>query len=111
MTKLPKSVKVSAFNIDIEDWKHHSASARESHGEFSSMEDVIRVDGTMNPVKIVNTLIHEIGHAIYWAYGMEDEDKEERIVATFATAWTQIFRDSPEVLEFISKTLDGERYD
>ncbi len=103
---LPQAIKIAAFDIKIEEWKPISASANRRYGEFSSMESNIRIDTSVNYIKIVDTLLHEISHAIYWAYGMEDEDKEERIVATFATAWTQIYRDNPFLLQWIHATLN-----
>lgn len=69
------------------------------------MESTIRLDGGMNPIKAVDTLLHEINHAIYWAYGINDDDKEERVVGTFATAWTQVFRDNPRLLQYITESL------
>ncbi len=103
--KLPSKIKVAAFTIDIVNWQHHSAAAQGSFGEFSCLENVIRVDRSTNRFKLVDTLIHEINHAIYWAYGLEDEDKEERIVGTFATAWTQIYRDNPDILDFLQSAV------
>lgn len=105
--KLPTKIKVAAFDIDIEDWHHHSANAAHSYGEFSSQENKIRIDVTTNKIKLIDTFIHEINHAIFWAYGIEDEDKEERVVATLATAWVQIYRDNPDILPFIQDTLEA----
>ena len=58
-------------------------------------------------MKVLDTLLHELNHAVYWAYGMEDEDKEERIVGTMATAWAQIFRDNPEFVAWIAAVTSG----
>ena len=51
--------------------------------------------------------MHEINHAIFWAYCIQNEDKEERVVSTMATAWTQIFRDNPKILRFIQTCVSG----
>lgn len=110
MTKaeLPKKVRVACFDIDIENWHPHNANVRGAFGEFSALENRIRIDCSINDVKIIDTLVHEINHAIYWAYNIEDSDKEERIVATFATAWTQVYRSNPALLTFIAEML-GEK--
>jgi hypothetical protein len=50
---------------------------------------------------IVDTVLHEINHAIFWAYLLRDNDDEERTVATIATGWTQVFRDNPALLAWI----------
>lgn len=102
-----KKVRVAAFDFEIIPWTHKEATSMQRYGECSSFELKIRIDETLVPVQMVDTLLHEIGHAIYWAYNIEDEDKEERIVSTQATAWTQIFRDNPELLSFITQSLHG----
>lgn len=53
--------------------------------------------------KLVDTLLHEITHAIWWAYGLEDDDKEERIVRTMGAAWAQIWRDNPHLLGWLNE--------
>ena len=58
-----------------------------------------------SPVKAADTLLHEAGHAIYATYALADEDKEERIVAVFATAWAQVFRDNPWLLGWLARSL------
>lgn len=103
--KVPSKVKVAAFDIAIKMWTHKEASSIQRFGEFSNLEQCIRIDETLNDIKIVDTLIHEINHAIYWAYSIDDEDKEERIVGMFAGAWTQVFRDNLELLDFIKNKL------
>lgn len=103
--KLPTKIKVAAFDIEVVKWPFKEATAYARFGEFSCLEQLIRIDETMNTIKTVDTLIHELNHAIYWAYGIDDADKEERIVGTFATAWTQVYRDNPELLAFITESL------
>lgn len=105
--KIPNKIKVAAFDIEIKKYAIHQASILGRFGEFSCSELCIRIDPDIMPIKRIDTLIHELNHAIYWVYGMEDEDKEERVVATFATAWTQVYRDNPELLNFISINLNG----
>lgn len=106
MITLPTSVRVAAFDVTIEDWTPIASHAAGRFGEFSNLEMLIRVDSSVNPMKVLDTLIHEINHAIYWAYGIEDEDKEERIVGTMATAWAQIYRDNPDLLRFIGEVCN-----
>src|SRR5690606_40211864 len=88
------------------DWTTIASHAAGRFGEFSNLEMLVRVDSSVNPMKVLDTLIHEINHAIYWAYGIEDEDKEERIVGTMATAWAQIYRDNPDLLRFIGEVCN-----
>lgn len=50
-------------------------------------------------------MLHEILHAIYWVYGVEDEDKEERLVGMMASALTQVWRDNPQVVTWLNEQL------
>ena len=102
---LPKSIRVAAFDIEIKSWDAHYGNDRGRFGEFSAGQQEIRIDQSLKPQKLLDTMFHELGHAIYWAYGMEDDDKEERIVSTFATAWTQIFRDNPDFRAWIDEVV------
>ena len=102
---LPKKIKIACFDIKIIDWNPLSASSCRKYGEFSSVESVIRVDFSGSKINSIDTLLHEINHAICWAYGMQDDDKEERIAGMFATGWTQVYRDNPGLLAFIQEQL------
>ena len=108
---LPGIIRVGPFDMRILPWAHQEAATRGKFAEFTVPEFAIRIDVSMPPAKIVDSLIHELNHAIFWVYGIEDRDKEERLVGTLATAWTAIFRDSPEVLDCISKLLHGQERD
>ncbi len=103
--KLPDKVKVAGFDITIEDWPPHQANTRDSFGEFTTYDLVIRIDMSVPRTKILDSFLHEISHVIYWAWKLSDDDKEERYVSAMATAWTQIFRDNPDVLKFIQEAL------
>lgn len=54
---------------------------------------------------MVDTVLHEVTHAIYWAYVIEDKDEEERIVTTMARAWTQVWRDNPDLLGWLGLAM------
>ena len=106
LEKLPKVVRVGGFDIRIELMSMHTAAGMQRYGEFSSVEQTIRLQREMpSRFKAVDTLLHEINHAIYWAYGLEDDDKEERIVGTFGTAQMALFRDNPWLTKWIGEAL------
>lgn len=103
---LPKKIVIAGFDITFEPLTHYEANEKHSWGEFAANQQKIRIDETIpTPYKLIDTLLHEIGHAIYWAYGIYDDDKEERIVSTFATAWMQVYRDNPWLLDYIGDKL------
>lgn len=104
--KLPNTVRVGGFDIRIELMSTHMAAGMQRYGEFSSIEQMIRLQREMSSrFQAVNTFLHEVNHAIFWAYGLEDDDKEERIVSTFGTAQMTLFRDNPWLTKWIAEAL------
>ncbi len=99
--KLPNKIKVACFDIEIREWDAKTANVRGCFGEYSGDECIIRIDATHNSQRVVETLIHEITHAIYHLYCISDEDKEERIVTAISRGWFQVYRDNPEVLDLV----------
>ncbi len=104
INKLAKSVRVGPFDfpitIESENWRIANSRA----GEFSSVEMCIRIAmGYAMPMRLCDTVLHEVGHAIWWVYGLRNDTKEEEVVSLLATAWTQVFRDNPWLLTWIAE--------
>jgi hypothetical protein len=105
---LPATIRVAAFDIRVVEWDHMLANQERAWGEFSCIEQVIRVELVQSKWKVLDTFLHELGHAIFWAYNIKDDDKEEDTVDVQATAWTQIYRDNPHLLDWIQGIVNGE---
>jgi len=101
--KIPTKIRILALDFKIEDWHPHEACTK--FGEFKPLASLIKVDFSTEKISALDTLLHEINHAIYWTYGMDDEDKEERVVSIMSSAWVQVYRDNPWLLEFIKDSL------
>lgn len=99
---LPKSVKISGFDIELIMIGTAEADERAIYGLFSSKESNIRIYHNGNKWKTLDTVIHELLHAVFWAYNIHDDDKEERTVSTVSVGLTQVFRDNPELVKWVS---------
>lgn len=104
--KFPTLLKIGyqdvAVTVDGE-----SKIPRKSSGQYLD-DGRIFIDGDETVKQSVNTLIHEVLHAIYYTYGMREvlEDKhEEYAVNTFANGLTQVFKDNPKFLEWAKENL------
>ncbi len=106
MIKLPKSIRVAHMDFAIEEWSPVIANANHRWGEFALAEQTIRVHVSDRQFyEVLATLLHELTHAICWAYTIrlgKRGDTEERMVSTMAVAWAQIYRDNPELISFIA---------
>ena len=103
---LPGSLRVGPFDFRIDKLSAQRAMGKDCFGEFSSCEGHLALQLDMpSAVKAADTMLHEAGHAIYATYALTEDDKEERIVAAFATGWAQVFRDNPWLLEWLRRSL------
>ena len=59
-------------------------------------------------MQVLTTLLHEINHAIFNLYHIVNEDEEEDIVTVLGVAWAQVYRDNPELIKFITKSMKGK---
>ena len=104
---LPPNIRIGPFDFALQPWDVNQSYGARRYGECSCVELRISISrGMAAPVKAVDTLIHEIGHALFWAYGIDAEkDDEERLVGSLATAWTAVYRDNPWLLAWIAEAL------
>lgn len=99
---LEKGIWVSIFYFEIEHWSAREAIGERRWGECSCSAQKINLCIDMpSSLKAADTLLHEVGHALYYAYGISDDDAEERVVNIMATGWVLIFKDNPWLLEWL----------
>lgn len=104
MRKMPVSLRIGPYDFPVETMSAKAQVGAGAIGEFSNAEGKIRIliDAPSRALA-VDTMIHEINHAIFWAYHIQESDNEERTVAAMATAWTQVYRDNPGLLKWIAE--------
>ena len=99
--KLPKSLKIGLYDYEIKELPMNMSG--DVYGDASSAEKVIRVTQYYGDVKTVETLVHEVFHAIYHEWYMDEKDDEERLVATFSNAFCVVLQQNPELLALLKK--------
>lgn len=105
-SKLPDKIKVAGTDWTIE--CQGMDKLERYNGTFGltyNMRSLIIVVITGNKQADLDTLIHEIFHAIFFTYGIEEDDNEERTVAALGTAWVQVLRDNPELRKYIERCV------
>ena len=103
---LPANVRVGPFDFRLEPWDTAAARAHACYGECSHTELRISFDAAMtDPVVLLDTIMHELTHAIFFVYDIKDEDAEERTVRLMATGWVQIYRDNPALLKWTANAF------
>lgn len=104
---LPCTIRIAGFDFSLVKWNNLEANGANRYGECSPIEQTIRVRMDFaTPQKAVDTVLHEIFHALYWSYTIKPkEDDEERCVEMLGTAWMTLFRDNPWLTGWISDAL------
>ena len=99
-------VKVGAVDIDVFSLPFDG----EAFGDFNYLNMHIRVDENLKGTVLVDTVLHELNHAI-WAIGnlKSEKEEEERVVAVMASYWTQILRDNPHLVKWIIKNIKTKK--
>ena len=103
--KLPSSIRVGCYDISVQQMEDREAMSHGIYGHYASTEHTIRINGELSPIKMLNTLMHEVFHACYDIAGLSDEDEEERIVTLMANACTQVVRDNPDYNRFVQQCI------
>lgn len=101
MKKLPKQLKIANHNFKIIDWHVDIADAKGRFGECSYDDLEIKISTKFKESHIRETLVHELMHAIFWAYNIKAEDNEERTVTSMAVGWTQVLQDNKNLRKFL----------
>lgn len=63
--------------------------------------------GQPNVPMAMDTILHEINHAIYQTSGLSKTSKEEQICAVFATGWTTVWLNNPQLVQWLCNATKG----
>ena len=100
---LPKSIKVGALHFEVELVRDFNEDGRPLDGQIDHGMAKITIKGNLNKQLQVQTLLHEIVHAIESQTGRRQELKEPMIDA-LAFGFYQVLRDNPDLVKAIMKT-------
>jgi len=95
-------LKITLANSDIVN--------EEYQGAYLSRDDKIILDkGLANGkgAQSINIILHELCHAIYYAYGLDNNSNEEQIVNAMSNGVTELLLNK-ELLKFINKEIQNE---
>ena len=113
MTPLPAKIKIGYKDFKVIDSRENTDPSNINFGSCDWKKGEIAIYNGGNEIVNVDTLLHEICHLLLASPHLDflSAKKEERICEIMATGFTTVFRDNPQVLEFISKVLGKEEND
>jgi len=94
-SKFPSSIDVFGATIEIIERKYLTFGEDKVDGLFIPDQKVILIEKTLSKEDKIQTLIHELGHAVIWRVSINQSglspELEEVIVDTYATMLTEVF--------------------
>lgn len=118
MKKAPKASKEFqvAFPVVIklgyQDIRITEDDLVEAQGCYQSDPPRIRVKGGMEGRERLNTILHELIHAVLFVYGLKkdfkDDDEEERLVNALGNGLTEALVRNKSLVQFLSGASNGE---
>lgn len=103
----PKVVRVNGKNYQVLFNDKNPLIEYANHGYCDNAKLVIHVEGDQNPVEEIDTVIHELLHAVWAQMSLTDLDDqlEERIVRALGTGLTGLYADNPKLLDYYKAVL------
>ena len=100
---LPKTVKIgySHYSIEIQDdkWMDENKAYGDQHG----YKKVINICDSWEIAEVVDTLFHEIDHAIWEYRGLKAKELEETAITSLNTERIRVFLDNPQLYKVLGE--------
>ena len=103
-----ESVRIGHRRYRIQEWSDAELVTTDSYGQCDKQRGIIYICTHLDAIVVADTFLHEILHAVWHEYNLQDDDREERIVHTLATGLTQVMHDNPELLTWLKKQTKGD---
>jgi hypothetical protein len=105
LSGIPVSIRVGYRDYAVVEISAIRSEAEAAYGRHSSLVCEIEVRTDTKPHETVDTLLHEVLHAAWSVAGLNSKDGEERVVTALAHQLTQIWRDNPDLVAYLSEAL------
>lgn len=102
---MPSSIKVGYRTYTIRTWDILEADNANAWGLCDHANGIIWLCTEIDPKIVVDTLLHEIMHAIWNYMGLDEKHGEEPIVHRIGTGLTQVFCDNPQLVQWIQSVV------
>jgi Zn-dependent peptidase ImmA (M78 family) len=83
-----ETIRIGYRQYQLKPWTDAEMVTTESYGQCDKQRAIIYYCTHLDDMLVADTLIHEINHAIWNEYNLQDSDTEERIVHSMGSGWT-----------------------
>jgi len=102
---LPEKIKVLSADYTIKTVGADWVKETESRGQCDCNNHIITIPDVGKPCQQLDTMTHELLHAVCDLMQLTDDDKEEDYVSRMATGLIAVLRDNPEYRKWMWQTL------
>ena len=106
---IPKQLKIGGKLVKIELITRKQMEEEGIWGCYFPLENKILLCAESDPDQVLDTLLHEVLHAIFSCWNIKPEDDEERTVHTLASALQAIYTDNDHFLKCIQRYAKAAR--
>jgi Zn-dependent peptidase ImmA (M78 family) len=112
--KIKQHIKIGYRDIEIKisNPDFITDNLTDCFGQYDNRKGVIEIQKNLPAQKLVNTLLHEIGHVVVDISGLnqsgaplEKDDDEEIVVHQFANYFLAMCKDNPWFLNYIKENI------
>lgn len=103
MADLPKQIRIAGKLVRFQYISKETSTELGVWGEFRPDELVILVCNEAPASEFLDTLLHEVFHAIAYIWNIQEGDDEERLVRVLGTAWQAVLVDNEHFYRHIGK--------
>lgn len=101
--------KIRIWSHDFSLNKRENVLDGDAIGAINCTRQEILLRNNLKPAQEVETLIHELLHAVtYYTNIISEREVEEKIVDTYAAGLTLILKDNPKLVNYIGEILHGK---
>lgn len=108
---LPEYIKIGPYCYEVieadDSWEEMHGNEGIS-GLCLHRDSKIYVSLTGNKAYDVDTFWHEIKHAIWFVFNLQDSDDEERVVSALSTGELMVLKDNPELFSVLMDYVTEE---
>lgn len=106
MAELPKSLRIGYRDYTVEWWPTRQADQEGKLGLCNRDEATIKIAEGYDSFLTAEVLLHEVLHAAYHMGCIDPSADEEKTVSILGNQMTQIWRDNPDFVTFMSDSLN-----
>jgi hypothetical protein len=108
---LPRRITVGAFTFRVHIEPETHPELVDAFGCCNTNKQLIYLREGQDAALALNTVVHELSHAVNWVYGVEDDSTEEQFTGSHTNGMIDMWMRNPRLFLWIAKLLRQAKKD